>query len=100
MRQLTKQFRTQAMTLYVQSITREHEVLTNEINQIISGFSQENIHGIDAETNFAAFKHYNELREKRLNLEAQQSVYFLDEQRVEGDSNQQQQEEIIVPTLT
>ncbi|CAF5085741.1 unnamed protein product, partial [Rotaria sp. Silwood1] len=77
MRQITKEFRTQAMTLYVQSL--------------------ENDDGFDAEPGYAAFKYYHELREKRLNLEAEQSIYFLSEQRVEGDTSDP--DEIIAPTL-
>ncbi|CAF1635428.1 unnamed protein product [Adineta ricciae] len=100
MRQLTKEFRTQAMTLYVQTCTREHELLTNQITQIMNGFPQENDDGFDCEPGFAAFKHYNELREKRSNLEADQSIYFLDEQRVEGSESNNQEEIVTAPTLT
>ncbi|CAF4388427.1 unnamed protein product, partial [Rotaria sordida] len=32
MRQITKDFRTQAMTLYIQSAARENEILSNETN--------------------------------------------------------------------
>ncbi|CAF1412533.1 unnamed protein product [Rotaria sordida] len=87
MRQITKEFRTQAMTLYVQSLGRENELLSNEIKRIIEGFPQENDEGFDAEPGHAAFKHYHNLREKRLNLEAEQSIHFLSEERVEGDTN-------------
>ncbi|CAF4618673.1 unnamed protein product, partial [Rotaria socialis] len=38
MRQITKDFRTQAMKLYVQSLEREYELLSNEIKRIIEGF--------------------------------------------------------------
>ncbi|CAF1148122.1 unnamed protein product [Rotaria sordida] len=98
MRQITKEFRTQAMTLYVQSLTREHELLSKEIEHIIDGFPQDNDEGFDAEPGFVAFKHYHNLRTKRLNLEAEQSIYFLVEQRVEDEINKQQ-EELIAPTL-
>ena len=101
MRQITKDYRTQAMTLYVQSVTREYEVLSNEIQQIIKSFLQENDDGFDCEAGFAAFTHYHELCKKRLNLEADQSIYFLEVERVENEpKNQQQEEEIVVPTLT
>ena len=100
MKQITKEYRTQAMTLYVQALTREHELLSSEIKRIIEGFPKENDDGFDAEPGHAAFKHYQQLREKRMNLEVEQSIYFLDEQRVDGDPNRQQQEEIIAPTLT
>ena len=99
MRRLTKDYRTQAMTLYVQSTTREYELLSSEIDQIIKGFPRENDDGFDCEPGFAAFKHYNDLREKRYNLEADLSIYFLDVQRVEGDMKDHQ-EEIVAPTLT
>ncbi|CAF5165510.1 unnamed protein product, partial [Rotaria magnacalcarata] len=74
--------RIQAMSLYVQSTNREREIFTDEIKHIIE-----------------EFKHYNELREKRLNLEVEQSIYFLGVQRVEGEIKEQE-EEIIAPTLT
>ncbi|CAF4020837.1 unnamed protein product [Rotaria sp. Silwood1] len=81
MRQLTKEYRIQAMSLYLQAITREKEILKNEIELVMK-----------------AFKHYNDLCEKRFNLEGEQSIYFLEEQRVEGKLNEQ--EEIVAPTLT
>jgi hypothetical protein len=99
MRQLTKEYRSQAMSLYLQSITREKEILTNEIKHMIEDFPKENdSEELDAEPGFLAFKYYDELREKRFNLEAEQSIYFLEEQRVEGEIKEQQ--EIIAPTLT
>ncbi|CAF4858223.1 unnamed protein product [Rotaria socialis] len=61
MRQITKDFRTQAMKLYVQSLGREHELLSNEIKRIIEGFPSENDDGFDAEAGCAAFKQYHEL---------------------------------------
>ena len=67
---------------------------------MIEGFPRENGSGVDGEAGFATFKHYNELREKRMNLEAEVSIYFLDEQRVEGDDkNQQPKEEVLAPTV-
>ncbi|CAF4481569.1 unnamed protein product, partial [Rotaria magnacalcarata] len=63
------------------STTREQEVLANEIENIILGFSKEENNAIiDAEddSGYIEFKHYNELREKRYNLEAEQSLYFLE----------------------
>jgi len=98
MRQITKDFRTQAMTLYVQSAARENEVLSNEIKGIVDRFPQENDDGFDAEPGFAAFKQYHELRQKRMKLEIEQSMYFLFEQRVEGETNNPE-EEIVAPTL-
>ncbi|CAF5145471.1 unnamed protein product, partial [Rotaria magnacalcarata] len=38
--------------------------------------TEENDEQVDAESGYIEFKHYNELREKRLNLEAEQSIYF------------------------
>ncbi|CAM4846981.1 unnamed protein product [Rotaria magnacalcarata] len=84
MSKMTKDFRTQAMGLYMQSLGREHELLTNEIKRIIDGFPNENDDGFDAEAGCAAFKQYHELREKRFNLETDQSIYFLDAQRITG----------------
>ncbi|CAF4794312.1 unnamed protein product [Rotaria sp. Silwood2] len=98
MRQIIKDCRTQAMTLYVQTSARENELLSNEIKRIIEGFPQDNNDGFDAEPGYAAFKHYYNLREKRLNLEAEQSIHFLSEQQVEGNPNDLEQE-ISAPTL-
>ncbi|CAF5111312.1 unnamed protein product [Rotaria sp. Silwood1] len=97
MRKTTKDFRTQAMKLYVQSLAREHELLSNEIKRTIESFPKDNDEGFDAEASYASFKHYHELREKRLNLELEQSLHFLEVERVEGDINNQQ-EEIVAPT--
>ncbi|CAF1071568.1 unnamed protein product [Rotaria sp. Silwood1] len=98
MRQITKEFRTQAMKLYVQSAARENEILSNEITGIVERFPQENDDGFDAEPGFAAFKQYHELRQKRMKLETEQSMHFLFEQQVEGDTNNPE-EEIIAPTV-
>ena len=95
MRQLTKDYRTHAMTLYVQTCTREYELLTNEIKRSLEAFPKDN----DDEVGHASFVQYNELRETRFKLEAEQSIYFLEEQRVEGELINQEQEEIIAPTL-
>ncbi|CAF4315075.1 unnamed protein product [Rotaria sordida] len=99
MRQITKDFRTQAMKLYVQLAARENEILSNEIKGIIERFPNENDDRFDAEPGYAAFKQYHELREKRMKLEIEQSLYFLFEQRVEGETNNPEEEEIIAPTL-
>jgi hypothetical protein len=40
------------------------------------------------------------LREKRFNLEVEQSFYFLDIQRVENENNNNQEEQITIPTRT
>ncbi|CAF1666200.1 unnamed protein product [Rotaria magnacalcarata] len=61
MSKITKDFRTQAMGLYMQSLGREHELLSNEIKRIIEGFPSENDDGFDAEAGCAAFKQYHEL---------------------------------------
>ncbi|CAF2071210.1 unnamed protein product, partial [Rotaria magnacalcarata] len=41
MRQLTKDYRTQAMSLYLRSTTREQEILADELKNIIVGFTKE-----------------------------------------------------------
>ena len=97
MSKLTKDFRTQATTVYVQSLGREYELLTDEIKRTVDCFPQDNDDGFDAEPGYAAFKSYHELRQKRINLEIEKSLYFLDEQRVEGDANQA--ELTVAPTL-
>ncbi|CAF3229367.1 unnamed protein product [Rotaria sp. Silwood2] len=101
MRQLTKDYRMQAMSIYLRAMTREKEILKNEIDNIIKGFTQENTEDYDIEldSGYIAFKYYNELREKRLNLEAQKAGYFLEEQRVEGDQIEEE-ETTVAPTLT
>ena len=76
---------------------REYESLTDEIKCMVNCFPQDNDDGFDAEPGYAAFKHYHEFREKRMKLEIEKSLYFLDEQRVEGDVNQQ--ELVVAPTL-
>ena len=82
-------------------LTREHELLFSEIERIVKGCSQENDDGFDCEAGYAAFKHDNELCEKRMNLKTEQATDFSDEQRVAGEStNNRQQEEIVAPTLT
>ena len=98
MSKLTKDFRTQAMTLYIQSLGREYELLTEEIKRMVDCFPQDNDDGFDAEPGYAAFKQYHELREKRMKIEIERSLHFLDEQRVEGNVNQQQ-EPVVAPTL-
>jgi hypothetical protein len=65
------------------------------IKRIIEGFLEENDDAFHVGHGFAAFKRYHEIREKRYNLEIEQSFYFLEEQRIEGKppyNNQQQQE--------
>ncbi|CAF2661454.1 unnamed protein product [Rotaria sp. Silwood2] len=100
MHQITKDFRTQAMTLCVQSAARENEVLSDEIKGIVERFPQDNDDGFDAEPGYAAFKQYHEFREKRIRIEIEQSLHFLFEQQVEGDTNNLQiQEETIAPTV-
>ena len=76
---------------------RENESLTDEIKRIVNCFPQDNSDGFDAEPGYAVFKHYHELRKKRMKLEIEKSLYFLDEQRVQGDVNQQ--ESVVAPTL-
>ncbi|CAF3929282.1 unnamed protein product [Rotaria sp. Silwood1] len=68
MRQLTKEYRFQAMSLYLQAITHEKQILKNEIEFVMKDFLQENDEGFDIELDagYIAFKHYNELREKRI----------------------------------
>ena len=76
MRNITKNYRTSAMNLYLQTTTRERELLVAGIQRSINGFPQDNDEGFDAEPGFAAFKQYHEIRERCMNLEAEQPVYF------------------------
>jgi hypothetical protein len=101
MRHITKEYRTQSMILYLKSITREKEILSNEIERIIEGVPKFNNEESDHEVGYTAFRNYHDLREKRYQLEATQSCYFLEKQRVEGDVKEhQEEEEIVAPTLT
>lgn len=68
------------MTLYNESLAREHEILSHEIDRIIEGFPNTNDDQMD-DPSFAAFKNYHDLRLKRLDLEAEQSCYFVDEKK-------------------
>ncbi|CAF4408824.1 unnamed protein product [Rotaria socialis] len=62
MRQITKDFRTQTMTLHIQSAAREYEVILHQVNSIIEKFPQKNDDDeSDAEIGYAAFKQYHEL---------------------------------------
>jgi hypothetical protein len=102
-KQMVKNFRTQLMTTYIQSLAHEYELLSDEIRRMIEGMPQDNDDGFDAEPGYAAFKQYHDRREKRLNLEIEKSLYFLEEKRVEGNSKDQKEvttteEEIIAPT--
>ncbi|CAF1071303.1 unnamed protein product [Didymodactylos carnosus] len=76
MKQITKDYRIKAMTLYVQALIREQELLSIEIKRMIEGFPHDNDDGFDAAPRLAAFKQCHELREKRMNLEAELSIYF------------------------
>ena len=101
MRQVTKEYRTRAMTVYIQALTREQELLTNEIKQMIEGFPKENdTDRAESQASMCAFKQYQELREKRIALETEQSLYFLEDQRVEGETDNPDQPVIVAPTLT
>ncbi|CAF3452874.1 unnamed protein product [Rotaria socialis] len=79
MRKITKDYRTQMMALYVRSLAREYELLSSEIKRTVELFPQDKDQGFGATAGHVAFKHYHELREKRLNLEVEQSLYFLEE---------------------
>ena len=96
MRKITDTFRVDAMTLYVENAAREFESVNDEVSQIIKGFpGNEDINAVsdryvdqdmdENSSSFTAFKYYHELRLKRLNIEVNQSCYFLEEQRVEGE---------------
>ncbi|CAF3800831.1 unnamed protein product [Rotaria sp. Silwood1] len=65
------------MSLYLQTITPEKEILKNEIEFVVKGFSEENDERFDVEpdTGYVAFKHYNDLREKHFNLEGPRLIY-------------------------
>ena len=89
------------MTVYIQALTREQELLTNEIKQMIEGFPKENeTDRIESQASMAAFRQYQELREKRMALEIEQSIYFLEDMKVEGEPDNPDQPIIVAPILT
>ncbi|CAF3503095.1 unnamed protein product [Rotaria sp. Silwood1] len=66
---------------------------TFNIDESIISFLQENDESFDIEPDagYIAFKHYNELREKRFNFEAEQSIYFLEEHKINRKYKQQRE---------
>ena len=94
MRTLTKEFRTQAMTLYLRTVRREFEIVDEQVKTMIKGMPKEMN---NEDMAYTAFELYHGLREQRLNLEIEQAVLFLDEQRAEGESNNN--EASIAPAL-
>ena len=100
MRDMTKRFRLEAMTAYLESSNRELELLEAEIGRITEEFPSENTtDNPTSQASVSAFKHYHELRKRRMILEIEQSSYFLEEERVDGFRNNPE-EEILAPTLT
>ena len=92
MRQLTEEYRVQAMTLHLKATTREREILSNEIRSIIDDIPRDDHNGFDQDgSSLIAFKRYHDLREKRMELEIEQACYFLVEQRVEGYVNEEKE---------
>ncbi|CAF3331449.1 unnamed protein product [Rotaria socialis] len=73
MRQLTKHYRTQAMSLFFER---------RKYNEIIDA---------EDDSGYLEFKHYNELHEKRYNLETEQSLYFLEAERAKGEFNEKEE---------
>lgn len=81
---ITHTYRTDAMQLYVKMSALESDSVKNEINTLIKSFPK----GTDEQTvSYDKFIKYNELREKRLELELKQSCYFLEVERIEGENN-------------
>ena len=100
MRDMTKRFRLEAMTTYLESSNRELELLESEIERITEEFPVENAtDNPSSQASVSSFKHYHKLRKQRMLLEVEQSSYFLDEERVDGYQNNPE-EEILAPTLT
>ncbi|CAF3420756.1 unnamed protein product, partial [Rotaria sp. Silwood2] len=114
MRQITNEFYRKSMELYCGTAAREYDSIKNEVEQIMEnnqlqknkkrsnilnlteeedeeedGYpnnrQQNQDNDEEEEKSYAAFKQYHDLRIKRLNLEAEQSCYFLEEQRAEGE---------------
>jgi len=74
MKDITKRFRTEAMTTYIESSKRELEILEAGIDRIVEGFPTENNDdNPSSQASIAAFKHYHELQKQRINLEVEQS---------------------------
>jgi hypothetical protein len=96
MRAMTKEIQTRSMAIYLKAARREHEIVKEQVNAIIEGMPKIIDGDLDAIAGFAAFEEYQKLRQERQDFEIQQAILFLDEQRVEGDTNEQP---IVVPTL-
>ncbi|UJR18786.1 hypothetical protein I4U23_005692 [Adineta vaga] len=73
MRQLTNKYHKEYTESYAQSINSAFQAKNKEIQTIIQGFQQQT----DKEKNsYNAFIRYHMLREKRLDFEISQSIYF------------------------
>jgi len=82
------------MTLYLRTVRREFEIVDEQVKTMIKGMPKEMN---NEDMAYTAFELYHGLREQRLNLEIEQAVLFLDEQRAEGESNNN--EASIAPAL-
>ena len=79
------------MPIYLKTITREKETLTNEIEHIRKGFPKENNqeYDNDNENGYRTFTKYHDLRMKLFELEAEQSNYFFIKTATRGRHKQQ-----------
>lgn len=70
MRDITKRYRLEAMSAYLESTRRELELLESEIERITEEFSGENTNDDpSSQASVSAFKHYYYLRKQRMRLE-------------------------------
>lgn len=100
MRVITHKSQTDAMELYLRTTTLEVDSVKTEINTILKGFPKTNQ---EENVSYDKFNIYHELRQKRLDLEAKQSCYFLEVERAEGDNSllesEEEEDDIIAPAL-
>jgi len=83
MRKIVSNYQTNAMSLYLKTLAREKEILTDEIYQIIGGFPKEDE---ETENGFILYKRYHDIRSLRYEIEAEQASSFLEELRVDEET--------------
>jgi len=83
MQKIVSNYQTNTMSLYLKTLAREKEILTDEIYQIIGGFPKEDE---ETENGFILYKRYHDIRSLRYEIEAEQASSFLEELRVDEET--------------
>ena len=94
----TQNYHKASFEIYLKTTAREVELLKEEINEIIQGFPLDNTNNIDPQVCRQAFQHYHDIRLQHYELQLQQALHFLEDSKVENDSNRREEEPIIVLT--